>query len=192
MYALKSSIDDDELSAITAKWWVPVVAGLFLVYYAFVVLSFTIETVWAVAVLLGTGLIVAGVAELAFSTMASSWRWLLIVIGIGDVALGVTAFAWPGATFLVLARLVGWVLVFRGVIELVRSFEARRLGASDWWFYALLGTFTIGVALWASRYAGRSIVLLVLWVGIALLSRGIAAIAAGFALRAAHHHRTAH
>jgi uncharacterized membrane protein HdeD (DUF308 family) len=86
-----------------------------------------------------------------------------------------------------LARLVGWVLLFRGVVDIVRALEERRIGLSDWWILGLLGVVNIGVAFWAVRYVGSSIVVLVLWIGIALLMRGIAAIAAGFALRSLRH-----
>ena len=59
----------------------------------------------------------------------------------------------------------------------------RRLGSSDWWMLALLSVLSIAVAFWAVRYVDTSIVLLVLWIGIALLTRGISAMIAGFALR---------
>jgi uncharacterized membrane protein HdeD (DUF308 family) len=154
-----------------------------LICYAFIVLSFTITTVWAVALGLGIGLILAGMGQIAYASMLSSGRWVLGILGAVDIALGIVAFAWPGATFLVLARLVGWVLLFRGVSDLVRALEERRVGLSDWWMLAALGALNIAVAFWAVRYVGNSIVLLVLWIGIALLTRGIAAITAGFALR---------
>lgn len=183
MYTIEHSVTDADVDAIAKKWWIPVAVGICLILYAFIVLSFTIKTVWAVAIGLGIGLIASGIAELVYATIATSWRWLLVLIGLIDIGLGIAAFVWPEATFLVLARLVGWVLLFRGVVELIRAFEARRLGASDWWLFAVLGAFNIGIAFWATRYTGRSIVVLVLWVGIALLTRGIAAIVAGFALR---------
>jgi uncharacterized membrane protein HdeD (DUF308 family) len=178
---------DIDLTSIAKAWWVPVAVGLGLIFYAFIVLSFTIQTVWAVALGLGIGLILAGMGEIAYARMAPSFRWALGILGVVDIALGILAFAWPGATFLVLARLVGWVLLFRGTSDIVRALEERRIGASDWWMLALLGALNIAVSFWAVRYVGNSIVLLVLWIGIALLTRGIAAITAGFALRSISH-----
>lgn len=183
-----STLSEDDREAITQlakSWWVPVVVGVLLLLYSFTVLSFSIRTVWAVSIGLGVGLLVSGIGGLFTWRAATSWRWLVLASAIIDLVLAVLVFTWPGATFLVLARLVGWVLLLRGIIDIVQSFEARRVGESGWWMLLVVGAFNIGVAFWASRYPGRSIVLLVLWVGIALLTRALMLIAVGFALRSA-------
>jgi len=91
--------------------------------------------------------------------------------------------AWPHATFAVLVRVVAWVLLLRGVIDFVRAMEERHADIKGWWLTAVAGIVAVGIALWAIRYVGRSIVLLVLWIGIALLMRGMALIMSGFNLR---------
>ena len=169
--------------ALTMNWWLPVVAGVVLILYSFVVLSFTIETVWAVAIGMGVGLILAGVAELMATALLTTGRFWGYVLGGFDVVLGVVALAWPQATFAVLVRLVAWVLVLRGVVDFVRAMEQRSAGLKEWWLTAVAGLVAVGIALWAIRYVGRSIVLLVLWIGIALLMRGMELIMSGFSRR---------
>jgi uncharacterized membrane protein HdeD (DUF308 family) len=169
--------------ALTMNWWLPVVAGIALILYSFVVLSFTIETVWAVAIGMGVGLILAGVAELMATALLTTGRFWGYVLGGFDVVLGVVALAWPQATFAVLVRLVAWVLVIRGVVDFVRAMEQRSAGIKEWWLTGLAGLVAVGIALWAIRYVGRSIVLLVLWIGIALLMRGMELIMSGFSRR---------
>ena len=178
-----SKMEQDDLAALSQAWWLPVVVGVMLMIYSFVVLSFTMSTVYAISIGLGIGLILSGIGDLIVWQSATSWRWLILLSALVDIGLGIAAFAWPHATFLVLARLIGWVLLLRGIISIVQSFEARRLGDTGWWILMVLGTLNIGIAFWASRYTGRGVVLLVLWVGIALMTRGMVAIAAGFALR---------
>ena len=70
-------------------WWVPVAIGVALICYAFIVLSFTITTVWAVAVGLGIGLILAGIGQIVCAAMVSSWRWVLGIMGVVDIGLGI-------------------------------------------------------------------------------------------------------
>jgi len=166
--------------ALTMNWWLPVVAGVVLIFYSFVVLSFTIETVWAVAIGMGVGLILAGIAELMATALLTTGRFWGYVLGGFDVLLGIVALAWPHATFAVLVRLVAWVLVIRGVVDFVRAMEERSAGVKQWWLTALAGLAAVVIALWAIRYVGRSIVLLVLWIGIALLMRGMELIMSGF------------
>jgi len=172
-------VDDTEV-ALAMNWWLPVVFGVLLILYSFVVLSFTIETVWAIAIGMGIGLILAGIAELMATTLQSSGRFWGYVLGGLDVVLGILALAWPQATFVVLVRLVAWILLIHGVVDFVRSMEQRHLGFKEWWLTMLAGLASIAVAFWAIRYVGRSTVILVLWVGIALLMRGIDFIMTGF------------
>ena len=172
-------VDDTEV-ALAMNWWLPVVFGVLLILYSFVVLSFTIETVWAIAIGMGIGLILAGIAELMATTLQSSGRFWGYVLGGLDVVLGILALAWPQATFVVLVRLVAWILLIHGVVDFVRSMEQRHLGFKEWWLTMLAGLASIAVAFWAIRYVGRSTVILVLWVGIALLMRGIDFIMSGF------------
>jgi len=176
-------MDDDTAVALTMNWWLPVVFGVLLILYAFVVLSFTIETVWAVAIGMGVGLILAGIAELMTTALRTSGRFWGYLLGGLDVVLGILALAWPKATFVVMVRMVAWVLVIRGVVDFVRGMELRHARVKEWWLTALAGVASVVVALWAIRYDGRSIVLLVLWIGIALLMRGIEFIMQGFNLR---------
>ncbi|HEY4609622.1 MAG TPA: DUF308 domain-containing protein, partial [Ilumatobacteraceae bacterium] len=144
--------------ALTMNWWLPVVAGVVLILYSFVVLSFTIETVWAVAIGMGVGLILAGIAELMATALLTTGRFWGYVLGGFDVLLGIVALAWPHATFAVLVRLVAWVLVIRGVVDFVRAMEERSAGVKQWWLTALAGLAAVVIALWAIRYVGRSIV----------------------------------
>jgi uncharacterized membrane protein HdeD (DUF308 family) len=175
-------VDDTEV-ALAMNWWLPVVFGVLLILYSFVVLSFTIETVWAIAIGMGIGLILAGIAELMSTALMSSGRFWGYVLGGLDVVLGILALAWPQATFVVLVRLVAWVLLIHGVVDFVRSLEQRHARLREWWLTLLAGLASIAVAFWAIRYVGRSTVILVLWVGIALLMRGIDFIMTGFNLR---------
>jgi len=173
-------LTDEAQIALAMNWWLPVVFGVLLILYSFVVLSFTIDTVWAIAIGMGIGLILAGIAELMATALLSTGRFWGYLLGGLDVVLGILALAWPQQTFLVLVRLVAWVLLIHGVVDFVRSFEQRHAGVKEWWLTLLAGVASIVVAFWASRYVGRATVTLVLWVGIALLMRGIDFIMTGF------------
>jgi uncharacterized membrane protein HdeD (DUF308 family) len=169
---------------VTKRWWLFLVTGVLWIIYAFVVLSFNIETVWAVAVLFGIGFIMGGIVELMVATVAEGWKWLHILFGIVAIIAGIMALIWPGQTFLVLAAIVGWYLMIDGIMAIVVAVATR--GENDlWWLGLVLGIAEVLIGFWAVGYAGRSIVLLVVWVAAGALARGVTDLIAGFTLHGA-------
>jgi len=181
----------DDMRTVTGNWGWFLAAGIAWLIFAFVVLSFNYATVWAVAVLFGIGFIIGGVVEFMVAAVAPSWKWLYIVLGIVSIIAGIVALVWPGETFLVLAAIIGWLLLFYGVFDIVLAFSTRHLD-DLWWLQLISGVLMVAIGFWAiapdnqtvSTYRGT--VLLVVWVGFAALFRGISDIISGFRLRSAH------
>ena len=123
----------EDMQAVTRGWGWFLAAGIAWIVFAFFVLSFNYRTVWAVAVFFGIGFIIGGVMELAVASVAPGWKWLYILIGIVSIIAGVIALIWPGQTFLVLSAIVGWLLLFYGIIDIVFAFsyEAPRRSLVD-------------------------------------------------------------
>ena len=168
----------------TRLWWLFLVAGVLWIIFAFLVLSFTVETVWAVAVLFGIGFIMGGLVEFMLAAAAESWRWLHIVFGIVAIAAGIIALVWPGQTFLVLAAITGWYLMIDGIMAIIVAVSTRTIN-DLWWLGLILGIAEVLIGFWAVGYIGRSIALLVVWVAAAALARGISDLMAGFTLHGA-------
>ncbi len=179
-------IDELDVSDVTGAWWVPVAAGVLSLLFGFLVLSFSYTTVWAIALFAGFSFLLTGCGELAVGLASrGAARWVSLFLGVVGIAAGVMAFAWPGSTVLVIARIVAWLLLIRGVVGVAGAFHARTEGDATWWIPLALGLLEIVVAVWAVRYPNRSLVLLVLWVGIAAISRGLTFLLIGFGLRGA-------
>ena len=175
---------EPELGNVTAGWWIPVVGGVIAIVFGFLVLSFNYTTLWAITIAAGIGFILTGIADLATAFSSEGATKLLgLALGVLAIGAGIIAFVWPAATFVVIATLVAWLLLLRGVFGIVGAFEYRRAGVELWWFSLVLAVLEIGVAVWAVRYPGRSVTLLVLWIGISALSRGIALMMIGFTVR---------
>ena len=181
----------DDMRTVTGNWGWFLAAGIAWVVFAFVVLSFNYATVWAVAILFGIGFILGGIMEFMVAAIAPGWKWLYILLGIVSILAGVIALIWPGETFLVLAAIVGWLLLFYGIIDIVFAFSTKSID-DLWWLQLISGIIMIGLGFWAispddrTVATYRSIVLLVVWVGFAALFRGVSDIIVGFRLRSAH------
>jgi uncharacterized membrane protein HdeD (DUF308 family) len=189
---LATSLRED-MQAVTRNWGWFLAAGIAWIVFAFFVLSFNYRTVWAIAVFFGIGFIVGGVMELAVASVTPGWKWLYILIGVVSIGAGLIALIWPGQTFLVLSAIAGWLLLFYGIIDIVFAFSTRHLEGL-WWTQLISGIIMVLLGFWAispddatvSTYRGA--VLLVVWIGVAALFRGISDIIVGFRLRSAHHH----
>ena len=181
----------EDMQEVTRGWGWFLAAGIAWIVFAFFVLSFNYRTVWAIAVFFGIGFIFGGIMELAVASVAPGWKWLYILIGIVSIAAGVIALVWPGQTFLVLSAIVGWLLLFYGIIDIVFAFSSRHLEGL-WWMQLISGIIMVLLGFWAispddatvSTYRGA--VLLAVWIGVAALFRGISDIILGFRLRSAH------
>jgi uncharacterized membrane protein HdeD (DUF308 family) len=84
----------------------------------------------AVAVFLGSWLIVSGTVVLSGAFAARrilpDW-WLLLILGLLEIPLGVLALADPGATLAALVTVAGIWAVVIGVMRVVLAFEVKRL-----------------------------------------------------------------
>ena len=59
-----------------------------------------------------------------------------------SVIAGIVALVWPGQTFLVLAAIVGWYLMFRGLFDLITAIMTK--DENDmWWFGLVAGILQI-------------------------------------------------
>lgn len=87
-------------------------------------------TLWALAVTVGVGLILGGIAQAVFAARMHralpGWGLWLIAGGL-SVAAGVVCLIWPGATVLALAVLLGLWVVMRGVVTTMFALGLRRL-----------------------------------------------------------------
>jgi uncharacterized membrane protein HdeD (DUF308 family) len=181
----------EDVKSVTGNWGWFLAAGIAWIVFSFVLLSFNYATVWGIAVFFGIGFIMGGLLEFAVAAVAPGWKWLYIVIGIVSIIAGVVALVWPGQTFLVLSAIAGWLLLFYGIIDIVFAFSTREVERL-WWLQLISGIIMLFLGFWAispdddtvSTYRGA--VLLVVWIGVAALFRGISDIIVGFRLRSAY------
>lgn len=110
--------------------WPSYVLGTIWLVTAVIALVWPDITLWVLAAMVGIGLIAGGLAELLFVARyrRSLPRWgLHLADGVASVALGVMALAWPKATIMVLAILLGLRILLRGLMMIVFGLGLRSL-----------------------------------------------------------------
>lgn len=85
-------------------------------------------TLWALAVVAGFGLLLSGGIRLAaaWTDRPDGWGWLAVGGGL-SVFVGLLAIAWPAATVLVLALLLGVRMIVFGAAEVAFALALRDL-----------------------------------------------------------------
>ena len=183
-----STFDLEEREVIESAaraWWVFLLTGLLWLLFAIIVLRFDYTTVTAVSILFGMVAIAAGINE--FFMLAASHRWWKVLhglLGVIFVVVGIIAFVHPGDTFAALAAVISFFLIFKGFFDIVVSIATRE-EIHIWWVQLIAGIAEVLIGFWAAGYWGRSAILLVIWVGVIALMRGITEIIFAFKLRSA-------
>ena len=163
-------------------WWVFIITGACWFVVAWIVLALNYRSLTAIAVLAGIVIFVAGVAELFNALTAPGWKWLHWLLAILFLITGVVAMLNPGRTFFWLSAFIGWYLLFKGFADIVLSFMTKSENDA-WWLGLVVGIFEVILGFWAAGRFYRSAYLLVFFVGVIALARGVTDIVAAFRLR---------
>jgi uncharacterized membrane protein HdeD (DUF308 family) len=108
-----------------------VVAGVVLIAGGILAVAWPDITLWALAVVTGIGLLASGAARMAGAIdRPDGWMWV-VAGGLLSVAAGVVALAWPGATVLVLAILLGLRLLTFGLAEIAFALTLHEVRKAD-------------------------------------------------------------
>jgi uncharacterized membrane protein HdeD (DUF308 family) len=175
------------LARLAGPWWVYLLTGIAWLIISVVVLRFTTTSAATVGVLMGVVFLGAAFNEFLIASMRRRWRWAHILMGIIFVAGAIWSFVDPLGTFWTLASIIGLLLILQGTLVLITSIESRPIN-SVWWLGMVTGILEIFVGFWASQQliAARA-VLLIIFVGVLALFRGITEIVLAFELKGAQH-----
>ncbi len=177
------SMEETELAESASRlWWLYLITGVLWLWVTLIILSLDIDTVYAIAILFGFVAIGAGINEFfAMGVSTTGWKIVHGVLGVVFIAAGIVAFFRPQGTFVALAAIVAWVLLFKGIFDIILALVSHP--AHLWWVGLIVGVVEILLAFWAAGYFRGSAILLVAWVAALTLLRGITEIVMAFRLR---------
>jgi uncharacterized membrane protein HdeD (DUF308 family) len=171
-----------ETASLGGWWWLLLVTGIIWIIIGIFALEADFDSAVLIGYLVAVWLIFAGVAEFATIGAVEGWKWLHAVLGVLFVLGGIGALLAPFQTFTVLAGLMGFFLVIKGTFDFALALLVR--GVSDlWWLTLILAVLEVVLGIWAMGYPGRSATLLIIWVGVGAIVRGVSDIVNAFAAR---------
>lgn len=146
--------------------------GVLWLLGAAAVLSFTSTSVAVIAIATSVVILLAGLDEIAEAATATSWRWAHATLGVLLLVTGFVSLFVPWRTFGILALFLGWYLVIKGSFDIALAITLRAVHPS-WGLSLMVGISEVLVGVWALAYPRRSPWLLILWIGLGALFRGL-------------------
>ena len=184
MTTIDSMFEEREvLEEAAGRWWLFLLTGITWLVFALVVFQWDYTTVAAISYLFGVVAIVAGVNEFLEITVSTrGWKIVHGILGVLFVLVGIYALVHPYDTFATLAALVGLFLLFRGIFDITVAFVTKD-EFELWWLQLIAGIAQILLAFWVAGNWQNKAILLVVYVGIVALMRGITEIFLAFKLK---------
>jgi uncharacterized membrane protein HdeD (DUF308 family) len=173
----------EAVEGAAGKWWLFLVGGIAWLVFALIVFQGTYKTVYAVSILFGIVAIAVGLTEfLSLGLWTTGWKIVHGLLGTLYLITGIWALVHPHNAFATLTALMALFLLFKGIYDIMVSFIAKDQ-LEIWWLQLVLGILEVFLAFWVSGSFRKSVILLVAYVGIIALSRGITDIFVAFKLR---------
>ena len=163
-------------------WWLLLITGTAWLFLAMIMFRFNLSSVKSIGILAGIVFICAAVFEfIMVATVRSGW-WKALNAFLGVLLLvgGINAFVRPGDAFIAVASITGFMFLLVGIKDLIFAFSDR---TGLWWLRMISGFICIGLAFWCSGEFGNKATLLIVWVGLFALFRGIESFISAFQLR---------
>jgi uncharacterized membrane protein HdeD (DUF308 family) len=178
--------EHEVLEDASGMWWLFLVTAIGWLVFALLVFQWDYTTVYAISYLFGFVAIIAGVNEfLGMGVWTTGWKIVHGIIGVLFLIAGIWALVHPHAAFTTLAELVAFFLLVKGIFDITVSFFTKAF-FDLWWVQLVLGILEIVLAFWVAGSFRQSAILLVVYVGIIALTRGITELFVAFKLRSLH------
>jgi uncharacterized membrane protein HdeD (DUF308 family) len=178
-----SASDRSTMVAAASVWWLFLITGTAWLLFSIIVFRFDYTTVSAISILFGIFMLAGAVMEFVALAMTQGWRLILHgLLAIAFLVIGIVAFIHPGDTFKALAAVISFYFILKGTFDLIVAL-ATRPENDVWWLGLIVGVAEILLGFWAAGNFGNKVILLVVWVGVAALTRGISEIIFAFTLR---------
>jgi uncharacterized membrane protein HdeD (DUF308 family) len=189
MSAMTMELEEQEVLEATARrWWIFLITGIGWLIVSLAIFQWNYTTVYAISILFGCVAIAAGIDEFFMIGVSSTgWKIAHGLLGVLFLIAGIWALVHPHNAFATLAALIGFFMLFKGIMDITVAVIAR--AASDlWWLQLVIGILEIMLAFWVAGSFRRSVTLLVAYVGIVALSRGITELIVAFKLHKMNKH----
>jgi uncharacterized membrane protein HdeD (DUF308 family) len=159
------------IKSVSSGWWALFLSGVVSIVAGALILLIH----WSVAdlaVFLGALLVCRGIFTMFSVPLDGSARRWAIGLGLLEAAVGIAVWVWPGPTLLVIAAVIGFWVLFSGVMTITGSVSARRI-LPYWGVFLALGVVETILSFWLLTRPGVTLVATVIAIGLWSLIYGV-------------------
>jgi uncharacterized membrane protein HdeD (DUF308 family) len=173
------------LRELARFWWLWLVAGVFWIIVALVVLQFDQSSITTVGVLIGIMFLLTAAQQFVVGAlMRTGWKWLFYAFAVLFVAAGVISLVRPKDTFAGVADILGFLFLVVGTFWIIQAFAEKDFNPI-WWLGLFSGVLMVILAFWTSgQFFITKAYTLLIFAGIWALMQGITDIVRAFQARA--------
>jgi len=166
-------------------WWLWLLAGIFWIVVALVVLQFDRASITTVGVLIGIMFLLSAIQQFVVGTLVrTGWKWLFYVFGVLFLAAGVVSLVRPEDTFVGVADILGFLFLLVGAFWIIEAFAEKDFNGL-WWLGLISGILMVILAFWTSgQFFITKAYTLLIFAGIWALMHGTTDIIRAFQIRA--------
>ena len=171
---------------LSRRWWVFLVSGILWLVIAIILLRFNATSVATIGLMLGAVFLFAAIHQFGVAALqGGGWAVFRILLGVLFIGGALWSFVQPYDAFWSLAAAFGLLLIISGAFDMTYAAMSQPINPM-WWLGLVTGILEIALGFWASQqYVGARATLLILWVGIFAIFRGINDLVVAFEVRSA-------
>ena len=165
-------------TARTNRGW-SILAGVLLIFVGIEALAAPYLAALVAALWIGWGLVFGGVAEMVSAYSSGENRLWKVLLGLLYLFAGIYILRHPGSGLLVLALVLAWMFLVKGVISIVGALQLRPVPGWGWWLADGVITLLLALLIF-SGWPQDSVRIIALLVGISLILSGVNRLAWAF------------
>ena len=167
-------------------WWLVLIRGIILIVLSFFIFGHPVSALIGVAIYIGISLMFTGIMLLTVAIsnrkIDDQWGWKLTG-GIVEIIFAFILLANPAITATVFPFVVGFWMIFYGVMMFTDSFGAKKAGDNNWWLSLIGGILTVIVGYFIMSDIFTGAIAITFWLGTGFLVFGILNISLAFSMR---------
>ena len=167
-------------------WWLLLIRGLILIVIGVIAFRHPMASLLGLALYFGIATLFSGVSMLMLSisnrNQMENWGWYM-ASAIIDLIFGFILLSHPGITATILPFILGFWIIFSGVIELFNSFQLKKEKVANWWTGLLGGIISIILGYFILRNPLAGVLTITYLLGFILIIAGVVNIYLSAALK---------